>query len=102
MQHRRDALRALQVGIFQVIYLNRSAEQAFQPLQAFKPYVPFRDASCGISTFHLTVFDVIKVRWWGSRRGGALDFWRARTTVRAGRTHRDLRTRRSTCWSATT
>ena len=51
---------ALQIGMYQVIYLNRSAEEAFKPLAAFKPYVPFRDASCGVSTFHLTVFDVIK------------------------------------------
>ena len=50
-----------QVGIYQVLYLNRTAEEAYKPLLAFKPYAPFRDASCGVSTFHLTVFDVIKV-----------------------------------------
>jgi hypothetical protein len=57
-----------QMGIFQVIYLNRSAEEAFKPLSAFKPFVPFRDASCGVSTFHLTVLDVIKVRGSGIQR----------------------------------
>jgi len=57
--HQR-ANAAVLVGIYQVIFLNRSAEEAFKPLQAYKPYVPFRDASCGVSTFHLTVFDVIK------------------------------------------
>lgn len=51
----------VQVGIFQVIYLNRSAEEAYKPIMPFKPFVPFRDASCGVSTFHLTVFDVVKV-----------------------------------------
>lgn len=51
-----------QVGIYQVIYMNKTAEEAYKPLLAFKPYVPFRDASCGVSTFHLTVFDCIKVR----------------------------------------
>ncbi len=50
----------LQVGIFQVLYLNRTAEDAFKPLQGFKPFVPFRDASCGVSTFHLTVLDCLK------------------------------------------
>jgi cell division cycle 14 len=50
----------LQVGIFLVIFLNKSAEDAYKPLLVYKPYVPFRDASCGVSTFHLTVYDVIK------------------------------------------
>jgi cell division cycle 14 len=51
------------MGIFQVIYLNQSADDAYRLLQVFKPFVPFRDASCGVSTFHLTVADVMKV-WW--------------------------------------
>lgn len=50
-----------------MVFLNRSAEEAFKPLMAYKPYVPFRDASCGVSTFHLTVFDVIKVRLTAAR-----------------------------------
>ncbi len=53
-----------------MLFLNRTAEEAYKPLLAFKPYVPFRDASCGVSTFHLTVFDVIKV---GQAVGGC---WR--------------------------
>jgi cell division cycle 14 len=58
----------MQMGIFQVIYLNRTADEAFKPLSAFKPFVPFRDASCGVSTFHLTVLDVIKVGPSGEER----------------------------------
>lgn len=46
--------------MFQVIYLNRTADEAFKPLQVLKPYVPFRDASCGVSTFHLTVLDCLR------------------------------------------
>jgi cell division cycle 14 len=45
-----------------VLILGRSPEEASQVVAPYKPYVPFRDASCGVSTFHLTVFDVIKVR----------------------------------------
>ncbi|KAJ9516964.1 hypothetical protein QJQ45_027383 [Haematococcus lacustris] len=57
-QQRSNA--AVLIGIYQVVFLNRTAEEAYRPLQAFKPYMPFRDASCGVSTFHLTVWDVIK------------------------------------------
>ncbi len=57
----RAALHAPQAGVYQVIYLNRTAEDAYRPLAAYKPFVPFRDASCGVSTFHLTVYDCIKV-----------------------------------------
>ncbi len=51
-----------QVGMYQVIYLNRSADDAYKALLQFKPFVPFRDASCGVSSFHLTVLDCLKVR----------------------------------------
>ncbi|GLI67909.1 hypothetical protein VaNZ11_012235 [Volvox africanus] len=51
---------AVLVGIYQVIYLNRTADVAYKPLSVYKPFVPFRDASCGVSTFHLTVYDVIR------------------------------------------
>jgi hypothetical protein len=50
------------VGLYQVLYLNRTADVAYKPLAPFKPYVPFRDASCGVSTFHLTPYDVLRVR----------------------------------------
>lgn len=53
--------RLTQVGIYQVIYMNMTADMAYKPLAALKPYVPFRDASCGVSTFHLTVYDVMRV-----------------------------------------
>ena len=48
-------------GIFQVMIMGRSHEEASQVVAPYKPYVPFRDPSSGVSTFHLTVFDVIKV-----------------------------------------
>lgn len=52
----------LQVGIYQVLYLNRSPEEAYAPLAPKGPYMPFRDASCGIPTFNLQPIDCIKVR----------------------------------------
>ena len=47
--------------MYQIIYLGKSADEAYKPLVAFKPFVPFRDASCGVSSFHLTVLDCLKV-----------------------------------------
>jgi hypothetical protein len=47
--------------MYQIIHLGRSADEAYKPLMAFKPFVPFRDASCGVSSFHLTVLDCLKV-----------------------------------------
>ena len=48
--------------MYQILYLGRSADEAYKPLVPFKPFVPFRDASCGVSSFHLTVLDCLKVR----------------------------------------
>eukprot|EP00798_Chlamydomonas_sp_ICE-L_P031191 gene31191-6336_t len=48
------------IGIYQVMYLKKSAEDAYKVLMPFKPFSPFRDASCGPSSFHLTVFDCLK------------------------------------------
>ncbi|PNW87019.1 hypothetical protein CHLRE_02g105400v5 [Chlamydomonas reinhardtii] len=56
----QKANAAVLVGIYQVIYMNMTADMAYKPLAALKPYVPFRDASCGVSTFHLTVYDVMR------------------------------------------
>lgn len=52
----------LQVGIYQVLYLNRTPEDAYAPLAPKGPYMPFRDASCGIPTFNLQPIDCIRVR----------------------------------------
>jgi hypothetical protein len=55
-------LIVLQVGIYQVLYLNRTPEDAYAPLAPKGPYMPFRDASCGIPTFNLQPIDCIRVR----------------------------------------
>jgi protein-tyrosine phosphatase len=47
-------------GIFQVMCLGRSAEQAARAVSPCGPFLPFRDASCGAPCFALTVEHVIK------------------------------------------
>lgn len=50
-----------QMGIFQVVYLGASAEEAYQRVQSLQPFTPFRDASCGPPSFNLTVLHCIQV-----------------------------------------
>jgi hypothetical protein len=56
-----DPWARLQVGMFQVLLMGRSAEEAYRVVAPLQPCPPFRDASCGISTFHLTVQHCIHV-----------------------------------------
>jgi len=51
----------MQMGIFQVVYLGASAEEAYQRVQSLQPFTPFRDASCGPPSFNLTVLHCIQV-----------------------------------------
>lgn len=69
----RKTNAAVLVGQFCVLHLGRSADEAYRPLLPLKPFAPFRDASCGPSTYHLTVLDCLR----GSQRArdaGLLDF----------------------------
>lgn len=57
---RKRANAACLIGCFAVIYLQRSADEAYRPLQNCKqPYLPFRDASFGGCTYDLTIIDVL-------------------------------------------
>lgn len=38
-----------------MLLLGRSADEAFGPLAPLRPFMPFRDASCGTPCFHLQV-----------------------------------------------
>ena len=49
------------MGIFQVVYLGASADEAYQRVQLLQPFTPFRDASCGPPSFNLTVLHCIQV-----------------------------------------
>eukprot|EP01006_Ploeotia_vitrea_P037014 TRINITY_DN66080_c6_g1_i1.p1 TRINITY_DN66080_c6_g1~~TRINITY_DN66080_c6_g1_i1.p1 ORF type:complete len:770 (-),score=406.31 TRINITY_DN66080_c6_g1_i1:151-2460(-) len=43
------------IGAWQVLFLNRTADEAWQPLSKCRPFIPFRDASMAVCTFRLTV-----------------------------------------------
>jgi len=57
LQFRSNA--AVLIGGWQVLYNNKSPEEAYEPLKVYEPYMPFRDAAVGLSTFHLTPFHCI-------------------------------------------
>jgi cell division cycle 14 len=58
MQIRSNA--AVLIGMFSVLYLNKTPEQAYYPLATLQPaLVTFRDASYGTCSYKLTVLDVI-------------------------------------------
>lgn len=46
---------SLQAGAFCVLLLGRPADEAYAPLAALEPFMPFRDASCGAPCFNLRV-----------------------------------------------
>jgi len=48
------------IGIYQVMVLGRSAEEAIRLIEGFGPFQPYRDASCGPSSFPLSVQDCIR------------------------------------------
>lgn len=51
----------MQLGAYLVLFGGVEAEAAYGPLSMFEPYLPFRDPTCGVSTYHLTVLDCIRV-----------------------------------------
>jgi len=58
---RKRANAAFLVCAFKIIHHRISAEEAFRPFASlYPPLMPFRDASCGPSTFDLTVFDCLQ------------------------------------------
>ncbi|XP_022235048.1 dual specificity protein phosphatase CDC14A-like [Limulus polyphemus] len=50
---------AFLIGSYAIIYLKRTPEEAYQPLVGISspPFIPFRDASFGPSTYNLTLLD---------------------------------------------
>lgn len=53
---------AFLMGSYTIIYLKRTAEQAFQPLivNSYAPYVCFRDASFGPCTYNLSLLNCLR------------------------------------------
>lgn len=58
-KHRANA--AFLICAYLVVARHKSAESAFEPLRSiYPPFLPFRDATCGVSSFHLTILDCLK------------------------------------------
>lgn len=59
---RKRANAACLVGAYEIIFLKKTPEEAYRPLQAAasSPFLPFRDASFGLSSYNLTVLDVLQ------------------------------------------
>ena len=60
--HKRANAAAL-MGIYSVIYLDRTPQDAYAPLRCLEPWTGFRDASCGVPAYLLNVPDVVKGMW---------------------------------------
>jgi hypothetical protein len=56
--HKRSNAAAL-MGIYCVLHLGWTPEQAYAPLRQLEPFTGFRDASCGVPTYQLPVHQVI-------------------------------------------
>ncbi|CAE7510556.1 Cdc14a, partial [Symbiodinium pilosum] len=58
---KKRANAATLVCAFQVIVLGKPADEAYKPFQSvYPPFLPYRDATCGICTYSLTVLDCLK------------------------------------------
>lgn len=57
--HRRSNSAVL-LGAYCILEWGWSAEEAYKPVSVMKPFVPYRDASCGASTFNLTPLDCLR------------------------------------------
>jgi len=62
MDAHKRANAAYLAAAYTVIYLDKSPEEAFEPLTggANPPFVPFRDASFGVSVYTITILDCLK------------------------------------------
>mmetsp|Transcript_32095 Transcript_32095/g.70220 ORF Transcript_32095/g.70220 Transcript_32095/m.70220 type:complete len:457 (-) Transcript_32095:83-1453(-) len=73
---KKRANAACLIAAYQVIVLGKSAEVAYEPFSGiYPPFLPFRDAICGVCTFHLTILDCLKgieksieIRWFNYHR----------------------------------
>ncbi|KAI5063136.1 hypothetical protein GOP47_0021683 [Adiantum capillus-veneris] len=59
----------LELGAYLVLCEGWDAETAYNPLSEFEPFLPFRDPTCGISTYHLSVLDCIRAMAKGKKIG---------------------------------
>mmetsp|Transcript_22268 Transcript_22268/g.56243 ORF Transcript_22268/g.56243 Transcript_22268/m.56243 type:complete len:430 (+) Transcript_22268:441-1730(+) len=58
---KKRANAAYLIGAFQVMVLRRTADVAHKPFNNIRPpFLPFRDATCGVCTYQCTVLDCLK------------------------------------------
>merc|ERR1740123_416740 len=58
---KKRANAACLICAYQVIVLGTQADMAFEPFRnVYPPFLPFRDATCSVCTFHLTILDCLK------------------------------------------
>lgn len=72
--HKR-ANAAFLIAAFSVLYLDKTPEEAFKPLVGGynPPFVPFRDASFGVSIYTITILDCLRAVE-QAQRAGYFDF----------------------------
>mmetsp|Transcript_51027 Transcript_51027/g.150419 ORF Transcript_51027/g.150419 Transcript_51027/m.150419 type:complete len:441 (+) Transcript_51027:113-1435(+) len=57
---KKRANAAALIGCYQVVVLHKPGDAAFDPFRGvYPPFLPFRDASCGVCNFHLTIEDCL-------------------------------------------
>mmetsp|Transcript_18058 Transcript_18058/g.50160 ORF Transcript_18058/g.50160 Transcript_18058/m.50160 type:complete len:450 (-) Transcript_18058:68-1417(-) len=58
---KKRANAACLICAYQIISLGKEADRAYEPFRGiYPPFLPFRDATCGICMFQLTVLDCLK------------------------------------------
>lgn len=58
---KKRANAAFLICAYQVVAQGKPAELAYEPFCGiYPPFLPFRDATCGVCTFHLTIVDCLK------------------------------------------
>lgn len=58
---KKRANAAYLCSAFQMVVQGKSAEVAYEPFCGiYPPFLPFRDATCRVCTFHLTIMDCLK------------------------------------------
>eukprot|EP01018_Ginkgo_biloba_P016891 Gb_00815 [translate_table: standard] len=62
-------LRFCMLGAYLVLFEDWDPEVAYGPLAQFESFLPFRDPTCGISTYHLSVLDCLRALAKGKKIG---------------------------------
>lgn len=66
---KKKANAAVLLGAYLVLFEDWDPEVAYGPLALFESYLPFRDPTCGISTYHLSILDCLRALAKGKKIG---------------------------------